>query len=86
MELSTTMLSLRIIPLVILVGVLVQYASGNQRIVHVSELISDDEDFFVSGEDDNSHIILCCVYGNCSCNSLDSGVARGFSWFSGKPL
>ena len=56
------MLSLRIIPLVIVVAVLVQYASGNQRIVHVSELISD------GGEDDNNHI--CCVYGNCSCNSL----------------
>ena len=67
------MLSLRIIPLVILVAVLVQYASGNQRIVHVSELISDDEDFFAS-EDDNSHI--CCVYGNCSCNSLNHALTN----------
>ena len=80
------MLSLRIIHLVILVGVLVQFASGNQRIVHVSELISDedfitsDEDFITSGEyfitsgeDDNSHI--CCAYGNCSCNSLDHALA-----------
>ena len=69
------MLSLRIISLVILVAVLVHYASGNQRIVHVSQLISD-EDFIASGEyfitsaeDDNSHI--CCAYGNCSCSSLD---------------
>ena len=69
------MLSLRIISLVILVGVLVQYASsGNQRIVHVSELISDGENFFASGEDDNSHI--CCVYGNCSCNSLDQALVN----------
>ena len=68
------MLSLRIIPLVILVAVLVQYASGNQRIVHVSELISDDEDFFSSGEDDNSHI--CCVYGNCPCSSLDHALTN----------
>ena len=80
------MLSLRIIPLVILIGVLVQYASGNQRIVHVSQLISDEyfitsgedfitsgEDFITSGEDDNSHI--CCAYGNCSCNSLDHALA-----------
>ena len=63
------MLSLRIIPLLILVAVLVQYASGNQRIVHVSQSISDDENFITSGEDDNNHI--CCVYGSCSCNSLD---------------
>ena len=69
------MLSLRIIPLIILVCVLVQYASGNQRIVDASQLISDEdfitsgEDFITSGEDDNNHI--CCAYGNCSCNSLD---------------
>ena len=67
------MLLLRIIPLVILVAVLVQYASGNQRIVHVSELISDDEDFITSGEDDNRHI--CYVYGNCPC-SLDQALAN----------
>ena len=69
------MLSLRIIPLlvVILVAVLVQYAIGNQRIVHVSQLISD-EDLITSGEDDNSHI--CCVYGNCSCNSLDQALTN----------
>ena len=63
------MLSLRIIPLVILVAVLVQYASGNQRIVYVSELIND-----ASGEDDNSHI--CCVYGNCSCSSVDHALTN----------
>ena len=74
------MLSLRIIPLVILVAVLVQYASGNQRIVHVSELISGEDlitsgkDFITSDEDDNSHI--CCVYGNCSCNSLDQALTN----------
>ena len=56
------MLSLRIIPLAILVAVLVQYARGNQRIVHVS------------GEDDNSHI--CCVYGNCPCSSLDHALGN----------
>ena len=54
------MLSLRIIPLaVILVAVLVQYASGKQRIVHVSQLISDDEDFITSGEYDKSYLL--CV-------------------------
>ena len=53
----------------------VKCTDGNQRIVYVSELIiSDDEDFITSGEDDNSHI--CCVYGNCSCNSLDHALAN----------
>ena len=53
---------------------LVQYSDGNQRIVYVSELISDDEDFFASGEDDNSQI--CCVYGNCSCSSLNQALTN----------
>ena len=48
--------------------------AGNQRIVYVSELISNDEDFITSGEDDNSHI--CCVYGNSSCNPLDHALAN----------
>ena len=57
-----------------LLAIIVQYAVGDQiRIVHVSELISDDEDFFTNGKD-NSHI--CCVYGNCSCNSLDHALAN----------
>ena len=55
--------------------VAVQYVEGNQKIVHVSELISDS-DFFTnaSGEDDNSHV--CCMYGNCSCNSLHLALAH----------
>ena len=59
---------------IMLLAVVVQCTEGNQRIVHVSELISDDEDFFNNGEDDNSHI--CCVYGNCTCNSLDHALAN----------
>ena len=62
-----------------------QYADGNhQRIIHISELIRYDDDFSSSGEfestivpypeDDNSHI--CCVYGNCTCNSLDHALAN----------
>ena len=57
-----------------ILGVVFQYVDGNQRIVHVSELVSDDEDFFTSGEDDNS--LICCVYGNCSCSSLDHALAN----------
>ena len=34
-------------------------------------LISDNEDFFT--DDSNS---MCCVYGNCSCNSLDHALAN----------
>ena len=54
---------------IMLVAVVVQCSKGYQRIVYVSELISDDEDFFINGEGNNSHI--CCVYGKCTCNSLD---------------
>ena len=53
---------------------LVQYSDGNQRIVDVSDLISDNEDFIASGEDDNNQI--CCVYGNCSCSSLNQALAN----------
>ena len=56
-------------------AVVFQHVDGYQRIVHVSELISDNEDFFTNGENDNSHI-LCCVYGNCTCNSLDHALAN----------
>ena len=50
-----------------ILGVVVQYVDGNQRIVHVNELFS-------SGEDDNS--LICCVYGNCSCSSLNHALAN----------
>ena len=50
---------------------LVQYCDGNQRVVHVSELISDDIDFITSGEDD-----ISCVYGNCSYSSLYHALAN----------
>ena len=57
-----------------ILGVVVQYVDGNQRIIHVSELFSDHEDFITSSEDDNS--LTCCVYGNCSCSSLDHALAN----------
>ena len=68
------MLSLFKTSLLIILTVQFQYADGNQRIVHVSELVSDHEDFIASGEDDNS--LICCVYGNCSCSSLDHALAN----------
>ena len=58
------MLSLIRLSLVITLAILVKYVDGNQRIVLVSELSS--------GEDDSA----CCVYGNCSCNSLDQALAN----------
>ena len=47
----------------------VKYIDGNQKIIHVS-----DNGFSTSGDDDNS--AMCCVHGNCSCNSLDQALAN----------
>ena len=79
---------LLIIPAIIILSLVVQLVDGNQRIVYVNESINDDEDFFTSAsgisglisdseefftDDSNS---MCCVYGNCSCNSLDHALAN----------
>ena len=69
------MISLLRLPLVIsLVATVVAqyYADDNQRIVHVSELISDDGSTFPSSGED----LICCIDGNCSCNSLDLALAH----------
>ena len=70
--------------LAIILAVVIKGVDGSQRIVHVSDheliMTSDDEDFasgedpIASGEDDNS--LICCVYGNCSCSSLDHALAN----------
>ena len=54
------------ITLVIILAVL--FAKGNQRIVHVNEAISN-----INNEYDGH--FTCCVYGNCSCNSLGIALA-----------
>ena len=59
------MLSFMRISLVITLAILVNFVNGNQRIVHVSNL--------TSGEVNNG---TCCVYGNCSCSSLDHALAN----------
>ena len=59
---------------IILVSLVVQLVDGGQRIVYVSEPISDDEDLSTSGDGDSN--LMCCVYGNCSCNSLDHALAN----------
>ena len=50
---------------------LVQYSHCNQRIIHVSELSSDNT--FSTGGENGS---ICCVYGNCTCNSLHHALAN----------
>ena len=55
------------IKLVIILTIAIQYVDGYQRIVQVSEFFSEDEDFFTSGDGD---FFTCCMYGNCSCDSL----------------
>ena len=61
---------------ILLLVILIQHADGNQRIVYVSELISDDEDFNTGGEDNSYNSHICCVYGNCSCSSFDQALAN----------
>ena len=75
---------------IILVSLVVQLVDGNQRIVYVSESISDNEDFFTSASgvsrltDDKDFFtsgngdgnLICCVYGKCSCNSLNLALAN----------
>ena len=72
---------------IITLSLVVQLIDGNQRIVYVNESISDDEDSFTSAsgingltddedfftDDSNS---MCCVHGNCSCNSLHHALAN----------
>ena len=63
--------------LAILLAVVVHYVDGNQMIMCVSELISDDEDFASnggSGERDGNYGL--CPYGDCSCNSLNHALAN----------
>jgi len=55
--------------------ILIHYVDGNQRIEHVSELISD-EDFFASCCHDGNNSLTCCVYGKCSCHSFHHALAN----------
>ena len=70
------MLSLPRIMMAMLLAVMVEYVIGEQiRIVHVSELISNNDDYSSSSGEYNSSDV-CCVYGNCTCNSLDHALAN----------
>ena len=67
------MLALRITLFVALLALVIQYTDGNKSAVHITGT-SNNEDFITSGEDDNG--LICCVYGNCSCSSLDHALAN----------
>ena len=59
-----------------LLAVMVQYVVGEQiRVVHVSKLISYNDDFSSASDKYNSSDV-CCVYGNCTCYSLDYALAN----------
>ena len=62
---------------IVLAIIAVHYVDGNRRIIFVSKLISDDA-FDNSGEGSTLGVTntTCCVYGNCSCNSLDHALAN----------
>ena len=53
------------LPVAICLAAIVIFVSGNQTVVHVSELLGE-----------GTINTFCCVYGNCSCNSLDYALAN----------
>ena len=66
--------------LLVALALAIQYVEGYQKIVYVSELTGSDN-IFTSGESEGSTFpdndsLNCCVYGNCSCNSLDHALAH----------
>ena len=53
------------ISVAIFLAVIIKFVDGNQTVVYVSELLGE------------ARInIFCCVYGNCSCKSLDYALAH----------
>ena len=66
--------------LIISLAIVIQYVDGNQRTVQVSKLFSDDEDLSTNVNSsitiESDIILFCCVYGNCSCHSVDHALAN----------
>ena len=54
---------------------MVQCAHHNQRVVHISELSSNYYTFTGHSAGENAGN-MCCVYGSCTCNSLDHALAN----------
>ena len=67
---------LPVVRVILAVVFVIQPVNGNQRIVYISESISDCSHgkHFTSGEGDSSFI--CCAYNDHSCNSLDYALAN----------
>ena len=57
------------VSIALVVLLLVRHVHGNQRTVYVSELSSDNTF-------ENGYNLICCVYGNCTCNSFDHALAN----------
>ena len=53
-----------------------QYVGAIQCTVHVSELVGCDDDFSCSGSSEGDNGSACCVFGNCTCCSLDHALAN----------
>ena len=71
---DTKIMMLSRIALAIFLAVVGQCVDGNQRIIQVSEeLFTRDDDFYSSG-DSGEGGLKCCMYENCSCNSLDDAL------------
>ena len=71
----------RIVPIIVL-AVVAQCVNEYQRIVHINESFSDDEDFYSSGSkkdliiEVDSNNLLCCVYENRSYYSFDHALGN----------
>ena len=64
---GATMLSLSRMMLAMILAVIVQFVNGYQNIIYVSELVSVESSIASN---------KCCVYGSCSCNSLDQALGN----------
>ena len=72
-------LAMLLLPGIVLAMILAlesQCVSGIQCIVHVSESVSCDDNFSYNGSGEGDNGSVCCVYGNCTCCSLDHALAK----------
>ena len=67
--------------LAIILAIVIQCVNGNlnqkivqdrEKFIHEEEILRNKHGTFASGSAENSFGFSCCVYGNCSCNSLDA--------------
>ena len=65
--------------LAVVLSLVVQCVDGNQRTLTIIESFSDNEDTVTNSGDGGSgdgSSLLCCVYGNCSCDSFDDAMSN----------